>query len=907
MSRQRARRHALVGSIGVRLPAGILLSVSLLVVLIVYTATMSQRSLKESIAQGMVFLTTELMARVNHELSLRTETIQMQARDPQVLALLARSNGEFDAARDVSRRIAQGERAWDGRPGAVSTPFMRELAGNPLATIWRDKFIDFHHIKYGYAVVEDLYLTNRHGAVVAMTGTAPVYGNAGLAWWQSARRDGLFFNESQGGGSEAVYGVGICLRIDDASGRFAGVLYARVNMNAIVRSAAVAVPRFETTVITLLTGEGRTVYSTRPFHFLEPLGDGTAFGLMAGPEGSFTARRGTRRELFTYARGDFSGSVVWPRWILVLEHDLGEILAPSARLNARIAIASALLMAMSVLIAVLLSRSLIVPLHQLARSVREAGEGDLHPMMPLARADEIGELAQAFTAMIDRRRAAESLLAAQKDFTESIIDTANVLIVTIAADGTIRSFNRFAERRTGFARNEVIGRNWFEIFVDPSDRGELRSAQTELMSSPTAALNHVNTIIARSGERILVDWTNSVLADSHDGAPATLSIGIDLTDRTRTEHALYEAEAKYRSAMDSMADMVYICSPQLRIEYMNRAMIGWIGRDATGESCHLVLHARAERCEDCTWEQLGSGSPVESDFVDPKDGRSFHLTHTPVVHQDGSVSRMTVYRETTTIRKIEARLRQAQKMESLGTLAGGIAHDFNNILSPIIGYSEMLLAGSLGGNDARDAHSSILQAARRARDLVQQILTFSRQRRYELRPIHIQAVIGEALKLARASLPSTITIRQQIDPHCRMVMADATEVHQIAMNLVTNAFHAMKKAGGVLTVALTQVELGAAEAALREAAPGTYVCLTVADTGVGMDRHTMENLFDPYFTTKAEGEEPASDSRSCMASSRATAATSMSAAIRGTARSSRSSSRRSRDTMGRNRPPHPRR
>jgi PAS domain S-box-containing protein len=205
--------------------------------------------------------------------------------------------------------------------------------------------------------------------------------------------------------------------------------------------------------------------------------------------------------------------------------------------------------------------------------------------------------------------------------------------------------------------------------------------------------------------------------------------------------------------------------------------------------------------------------------------------------------------------KLQIQLQQTQKMEAVGTLAGGIAHDFNNILSAILGYAELSQTQIPQESKPHEYLSKIIKSVERAADLVKQILTFSRQAEQERKPMQLQPIVKESLKLLRGSLPSTIEIKKDIDPACRPILASFSQMHQVIMNLCTNAYHAMRKNGGVLSVTLAEAdlppELSEQQPELR---PGRYAKLVVADTGSGIEKNIQERIFEPYFTTKKHGE-----------------------------------------------------
>lgn len=208
--------------------------------------------------------------------------------------------------------------------------------------------------------------------------------------------------------------------------------------------------------------------------------------------------------------------------------------------------------------------------------------------------------------------------------------------------------------------------------------------------------------------------------------------------------------------------------------------------------------------------------------------------------------------------QLEGQLRQAQKTEALGTLAGGIAHDFNNILGAIIAFTELAQDGLPADDVVREDLDEVLKAGLRGKSLIKQILTFSRPGEQERRPVELGLIVKEALRLLRASLPTTVEIRQDLvaaPAGLDVIVADPTEMHQVLVNLCSNSFHAMRESGGVLEVTAACIETEAwTPAEHPELGPGAYLKLTVSDSGHGMTREVLERIFDPYFTTKKSGE-----------------------------------------------------
>ena len=362
------------------------------------------------------------------------------------------------------------------------------------------------------------------------------------------------------------------------------------------------------------------------------------------------------------------------------------------------------------------------------------------------------------------------------------------------------------------------------------------------------------------------------LAQSFDEMVALL--GVRDIERRQAERALIQSEERFRRAMEAVSDglwdwdvangAVYLSPGYFRMlgyepGELKSALETWLelvhpdDRDralAANEACirneaPVVYVEFRMRARNGSWRWiLGRGKAVLRDAA----GRALHMigTHVDITEQ----KRAQEEKE-----KLEAQLRHVHKMEAVGTLAGGIAHDFNNILAAVIGYTEMALTDVPRFGHAKRFLDEVLKAGHRAKELVKQILAFSRmQQRRERLPVHIAPLIGEALKLLRASLPSTVEIRRKIEGETGTVLADATEIHQVLINLCTNAAQAMEERGGLLEVGLDGTVVDDSVAVIhKDLAPGDYIRLTVSDTGHGMEPDILERIFDPYFTTKEVG------------------------------------------------------
>ena len=324
--------------------------------------------------------------------------------------------------------------------------------------------------------------------------------------------------------------------------------------------------------------------------------------------------------------------------------------------------------------------------------------------------------------------------------------------------------------------------------------------------------------------------------------------------------ALTKSEEKYRTLVENANDAIFVAQDGV-IKFSNKKteeLTGYSSEEIRELPFADLIHPDDKSRVLSRYKKRITGAKPTSTYtfkIIHKSGSEKTVQlNTVLIQWEERPGTLNFLRDITQQTKIESQLKQAQKMESIGTLAGGIAHDFNNILFPIMGHTEMLLHDAGENNPFTTSLKEIYTSTLRARDLVKQILTFSRQERNELKLLKLQPVIKEVLKLVRSTTPSTIDIKQDIMENSGIIKADPTQIHQIIMNLSTNAYHAMENTGGTLNITLKEVNLSEHDLITHEIEPGYYYCLTVSDTGVGIDKNITDKIFDPFFTTKEQGK-----------------------------------------------------
>jgi PAS domain S-box-containing protein len=458
---------------------------------------------------------------------------------------------------------------------------------------------------------------------------------------------------------------------------------------------------------------------------------------------------------------------------------------------------------------------------------------------------------------ITDREKAEEVLRESENRYRAIFENTGTATVILEEDYIISIANAEFEKLTGFTREEIENKkSWIEFVAKEDLEGMLGQHHLRRADANAALKQYEFRLVDRYGQTKDILLTIDMIA----GTKRSVASLLDITDRKR-------AEEKYRSIFENAIEGIYQSTPDGRFLSVNPAFARIIGYDWPEEVLHTItdisrqLYANPKDRADLLrlLEEEGTVKDFETRFLRKDKSAAWVTLNVRTVRDNsGKLAYLEGTAEDITDHKIlKAQLNQAQKLEAIGTLAGGIAHDFNNILAPIIGYSELSLNSVPENSRLHHNMEQILLSGNRAKELVKQILTFSRKTAQEPKPVQVSLLMKETLKFLRSSLPSTIEIRQDLDVGAiqSTVMADPTQIHRVLMNLCTNAAHAMREKGGVLSITLKNedVESGA-RTEIADLEPGAYLRASVADTGHGMNEAVRQRIFDPYFTTKGPSE-----------------------------------------------------
>jgi PAS domain S-box-containing protein len=474
-------------------------------------------------------------------------------------------------------------------------------------------------------------------------------------------------------------------------------------------------------------------------------------------------------------------------------------------------------------------------------------------------------LLAGFTIDITDRKRAEDALREGDERYRQIVESSSDAILVRSGEAIIYA-NPAALRlfRAGNIK-ELVGKRYLDL-VHPDDRTEsierIKKGNNEKWIAPPRE----HRILALDGQTVHVESTGVPVQNR--GETQIFGVFRDITVRKQVDEKLRETEKKYRELAESLSQVIFEVDSNGHLIYLNQTgftLFGYTPEDlAKGFNVleAFIPEDRERVALDIMLNIQGQRLGRQDYTAVRKDGTKFPagvhasrvMSGQTATGVKGILIDLTATQQAEEDKKkLEMQLQQAQKMEAIGALAGGIAHDFNNILSAIIGYTELAKLNE-GASVSENELNQALIAANRAKELVKQILAFSRQTDDERMPVKVGMVVKEAIKFLRATIPATIDIKTRIDEKSGAVLANSVELHQIIMNLCTNAVHAIGDQGGSLEVEVKNAEIDHAETNdFIDLEIGSYVQVSVKDTGVGMPPDVIKRIFDPYFTTKEKG------------------------------------------------------
>jgi PAS domain S-box-containing protein len=460
------------------------------------------------------------------------------------------------------------------------------------------------------------------------------------------------------------------------------------------------------------------------------------------------------------------------------------------------------------------------------------------------------------------REQAERALRKSEENYRDLVENARAIVLRWDTKGNVTFWNEYAERLFGFSKQELIGRNVVGTIVPAMDLSgrNLERMVAEMCDNPDRFQNNENENITRDGRRVWVRWNNRAIRDEAGRLTGILSVGIDITKRKRAEDALRESEKLFRGWFDLPLIGVAVLSPEGRWLRVNDRLCADLG------------YSREELLA-ATWMDVTAPGEIEADlaayrksFLERpqtldqfekrfrrKDGSliTASVSARAVYRADGGIDYLVaVIQDITDRKRLEARLLQAQKMETVGRLAGGVAHDFNNLLTVITGNAEVALKEVTAGQPLFEELAEIQRAAGHAAELTGKLLAFSHRQIVEPKVVDLNRLLPEMEKMLRRLIGENIELSTVLAPNLSPVRIDPVQIEQVLANLAVNARDAMP-GGGRLRIETAEAVLGERDCRGHpDATPGGYVVISVIDTGTGMDEEVLSHLFEPFFTTK---------------------------------------------------------
>jgi methyl-accepting chemotaxis protein len=538
--------------LGTKLIASFLLLVLMIMVLAFYATYASQKSLQHSIGQGSAFIANEMLVTMNMTIYYWIDRLELRGSEEAIQKAVLASNRDFDALISLSAHMDRMGKEWEAASKGESWPNVQKVIGNALSEDLRRLYFTHFEKKMGTRIVTEVIVTNRHGAAVAATGVGARYRHDGEPLWQSAKESGFSVGmvEQDEASGETV--LPIAVAISDPQGSFIGVLLAKISADSVIRSSVITYKKYETTQVKLTTADGRLIYATKAYRFLEDVSQKEYFRGVKSKSGSFIASEGARSILFSYSTAVGYLSFPGMPWTLLVGHDVNEVLAPSFTLRNNIIFASAILIVAGILVAFFLSRSITRPIIALQRAAAEIARGNLaYEIKPRSR-DEIGMLARSFVEMKQSLQGIASFAEriASGDLTVQAVKRSDEDVIGIALENMVRNLRLQIKDLIDGAN--ILATSTSEISASTS---QLASNASETAASISEATTTVEEV--KQTAQLAAQKANQVSADAQTTA--------DLSRGGR--QAVQESVAvmnRIKGQVESIAESIVRLSDQTR-------------------------------------------------------------------------------------------------------------------------------------------------------------------------------------------------------------------------------------------------------------------------------------------------------------------------------------------------------
>ncbi len=891
---------------GKKLFVGFIVIVLLMVLLAVYLTKVSQRSLQQAVGTHSILLAEEMLARINHDIYIKIEELQSHLADLLLQKTIRDSNREFENLDNIQAYVDQKDVEWRQSPPDKDTPFMQALIHNEFSNHLRNELLNFYNNKYGYKLFGEIIVTNKYGANVAQTGRTSDYRQEDETWWQIARDTGLYVSDVAYDESSRIYAVNIGIRVDDKKEAFIGAIKAVLAVKGIVRTAEIVNRKHKTTEIKLTTKDGKLIYATKVFKMLEDVSGQEYFKNIKGANGIFIAAEGGIKRLYSYTRStgyrDFAGL----GWILLVGHDVAEVLQPAMMLKNRMIAASLVLILLSMVIAsffyVFISKAeaqihrqnaVLDAINKVFREALACDTKEDLALVCLGTAEELTASKFGFIGEITPEGRHSCLALSDPGWEACRVPEpqAPLLIKDMKMRGI---WGRVLQDEKSLIANNPAshpdragpppghppitsflgvplkhsGKTIGLIALGNKEAGYTihdQHAVETLSVAVVEALMHYRTEEELGEYRhhleALVEARTAELQESNQ------QLQIEIVERMQTEGALKESEKKYRSILENIEDGYWEADIAGNYTFFNDAM------------CRILRYPKDELMgtNNRKYMDKENAKKVFKTFNNVyRTGISTRTLDWKLIRKDGSecfietmVSLMKdsdgqptgfqgIARDITERKLAEkdkkrmvAQLQQVERLESLGTLAGGVAHDFNNLLMGIQGRTSLMMIDEDCSHRHLEHLRSIEEYIVSATDLTRQLLGFARGGKYEVKPSNLNELVKNSSEMFGRT-KKEITIHSKFQENVWPVAIDRGQIDQVLLNLFVNAWHSMP-GGGDLYLETENMTLDKRYVEPYQKDAGRYVKMAITDTGIGMDKATQTKIFEPFFTTKEMG------------------------------------------------------